>query len=150
MTPDSVEQLIRERAGWLSPELHLYPCMLWHHIDGIAKVVPHFKELIDDQKDEFDQESQMWIERLPEGEHPEWHNLEMAQDDARSSLHDRILKEAYQMGYVRIGIIYTDATVRVEGLAKYIDAVKREIENIRLAAEAKYTGNFSIERWNYK
>lgn len=150
MTPEEVHQVIIKRAGWLAPNNNLYPCGNWQHLEGIANVVPHFRELLEDQKTEFAEQDRDWIDNIPEGEHPEWHWVEMSQDDARSTLHDRIIKEAYQLGYVRIGVIYSDAIVHVEGLSQCIKKSMKEIEEICEACSVHHCDRYTIQRSDYK
>lgn len=90
------------KPGWITPTRRVIECRDWEHLTVVAadaelvSLCPDMARLLSDlAKIEAD------CDELSEnGEHPEWHNYEMAESEARREIWRKLL----DAGCIRIGL----------------------------------------------
>jgi len=107
-------------SGWLTPAGQAIACRRYGHLETIKHLpgAPDISDLMN-LIDEAERDCQALEDA---GEHPEWHNYEMALDDGIFQAHNRI----YNTGFVRIG------TNRYWHLIEF-EGTKAALENLRIA-----------------
>jgi len=91
----------REVFGWLSPRGNFYQADLFGHIEAVGKS-PELKRLVpnfDEEVADLERQRQYKNDLIDQGEHPEWHTYEMAEDDFKHS----IIHALYANGCLRVG-----------------------------------------------
>lgn len=138
------------RSAWIAPNGDLHRGTGYRHPETIAEIVPKFQAELKAFKENEKVLYEEYQKQFEPDEHQEWHVFDTAQNDRESILYDRILKEAYEMGYVRLGIITSENVVRVEGLFDRIMAQQRVIEKVKVACEERGGERFIVQIQNYK
>lgn len=95
------EMTTKPMYGWLTPSRDYIETRVYGHVQEIGKN-PMLKKYIpwfDREWESAEELARSSQEMLDQGEHPEWHSYEMAQDDLKT----RVVSELYGKGLLRVG-----------------------------------------------
>lgn len=114
--------------GWLLPNSEFVECPMYCHNDI------RYHNYIKDRLGDWMEERRSWLDELHEesidlinqGEHPAWHVVEMAEDDYRWELMQRI----HRIGCLRVGSI--NDSLYFSGTPKAWSRLKKGAEDLAL------------------
>lgn len=110
------EDLLKLGFGWISNSGECFGCEQWCHVSIIEKIVidEKIKTKIDEINESVEETRKRCQELADNGEHPEWHSYEMADDDACAET----VQHLFNSGWIRIGT--TREIIEAEGLSESI------------------------------
>ena len=103
--PEAISDLKFMRYGWLSPKGELVCCGSHDHLDALHAVGALSKNRLDTVKEARDgavSSHGSCHDLMNAGEHPEWHNYEIAQYSWEKTA-GRIIADTYNDGWTRLG-----------------------------------------------
>lgn len=111
-------KILKTGFGWISNSGDLHACERYGHFEGLSKIVedPKFSQKIEEYDDRLNSIQEDSEALIAQGEHPEWHVYEMAQDSYGSEIVDM----AYKFGWIRIGVDRQSNILGVEARPKAI------------------------------
>ncbi len=117
MTFEEIEKFSKTGFGWLTPTGILIPCELYKHKDVLLdneEIMNKFP-WIKDELENLDSIAESSNRMIEQGEHPEWHCWEIANDSLSYDIYTALIKE----GYIRLGKTF-DNDIEAEGHSNFI------------------------------
>lgn len=142
--PEITEKFLNE-LKWMHyavvhPDGTLEPTRQYEHEYVFKR---YFESRVQEFEDRMSDECQEYADSIPEGEHPEWHCFEMHEDRERHRFMEKLYDDAYDLGFVRLGLFRRDGelVVEAEGFKHALDKHRALVNDIAvmLVAEVMFT-----------
>jgi len=132
---DSILELSRTGVGWITEDGCYISAPYYSHVSSIVDKTPPdhpvqlwLKPRSEALKEYIDEETTAYFDAVPEGEHPEAHNIEIWADDQQSQFRQMMGIFITERGWVRVA--YNDKGLRVEGTQEAIKKYDRSINQL--------------------
>lgn len=113
-------------TGWITNKGKVIVCGTYEHFNVEDETLVNIWKPYEEQ---IGSAYQACEDLANEGEHPEWHNYEMCQDDCQRRAYD----DAYKLGYLRLTSLNPRGElprIAVEGLPQWIESHKIIIKEL--------------------
>lgn len=124
----AIDEFRSKRVGWISPAGDLIACPTFEHLKVLLGKVERFQELYDQAEDEMNRTLAEEAESDPDG-HPAYHRFDSYSEATRG-----ILEEAYESGWIRVGLWNAPMGLRMEATSVF-GTLKRNLDRLKFLGD---------------
>jgi len=125
------------KSGWVTNKGEIIECKVFEHFDADNDIIQSIWREYENKLDDISSDCNFLIDT---GEHPEWHNYEIAEDEFKYEATHRL----YKMGFLRLGNYGTQ--IAVSGYEEWIEQHKYVLKKL----SDKYECKLSIIKEKFK
>lgn len=134
-----MNNIYKSGTGWITPDGKLLGCGNYFHIQILKDI--NLLDKFQADYEEIEEIEKECSELEENGEHPEWHNYEMACDDLGAKITEQLIQD----GYIRVGLNTIDKTIHFECKPHVFKEKQKYIKDVVDGFNAEHGYMFSAE-----